>query len=98
MITEVVEITLKPDTVAQFMAAAEMSRPLFEKSSGFIAFEAHRVLENPAVVMLFIKWESVAHHMEMFRNAPEYTLWRENVGGYFAEPPRLSHTETVVRY
>lgn len=95
MITEVVEIPLKPGTVDQFVAAALRSRPLFERSSGFIAFEVHRVIEHASTVMLLIRWETVAHHMELFRNSPEYVLWRAAVGEYFAETPRLQHTETL---
>lgn len=98
MITEVVEIPLKPGTVEQFMVAAKESRSLFEQSPGFIGFEVHRVIEHPSTVMLLIKWETVAHHMEMFRNSPQYKLWRAKVGDYFAEAPRLQHTETVVSY
>ena len=98
MITEVVEIVLKDGTLELFLAGAEKSRPLFEGSPGFIAFEVHRLIERPSTVMLLIQWESVAHHMEMFRNSQQYTAWRENVGEYFAETPRLHHTETVLSY
>jgi heme-degrading monooxygenase HmoA len=98
VITEVVEIELREGTVDLFMTAAEECRPLFERSPGFIGFEAHQVIERPSTIMILIRWESVAHHMDMFRNSPEYTLWRENVGVYFAGSPRLGHTRTVVRY
>ena len=98
MITEVVEIPLKPGTVEKFVAATEDSRPLFEASPGFISFEVHRVIENPATVMLLIRWESVAHHMEMFRNSPQYVQWRANVGDYFADAPKLQHMQTVLSY
>ena len=72
MITEVVEIPLKAGAVDSFMAAAQKCRPLFERSPGFIGFEAHQVIERPSTVMIFIRWESVSHHMEMFRNSPEW--------------------------
>ncbi|WP_327752269.1 antibiotic biosynthesis monooxygenase family protein (plasmid) [Sphingobium sp. SJ10-10] len=98
MITEVVEIPLKEGMVDQFMAAAEKSKSLFVGSPGFIAFEAHRVIEHPSTIMLLIQWETVEHHMEMFRNSPQYTQWRANVGEYFADAPRLQHTETMVRF
>ncbi|RXR28435.1 antibiotic biosynthesis monooxygenase family protein [Sphingobium fluviale] len=98
MITEVVEIPLKAGMVEQFVAGVERSRSLFEESPGFIAFEVHRVIEHPSTVMLLIQWESVAHHMDMFRNSPQYTAWRANVGEYFAEAPRLLHTQTLVSY
>lgn len=98
MITEVVEFEVKPGTAERFVAGVEASRPLFEKSPGFISLELHLTVENPLVFILLIKWETVAHHMDMFRNSPEYTEWRANIGDFMAGPPRLQHTETKLSY
>lgn len=98
MITEIVEIALKEGMVEDFIAGVEKSRPLFEGSPGFLALEVHRAIERPATIILLIQWESVAHHMELFRKSPQYIEWRANVGDYFAEVPRLLHTQTVISY
>lgn len=98
MITEIVEVPLKADTVEQFLAGVEKSKPLFKRSPGFISLEVHHVIEHPSTIILTIQWDSVAHHMDMFRNSPEYTQWRANVGEYFAEAPRLQHSDTVLSF
>ncbi|MBP7335988.1 antibiotic biosynthesis monooxygenase [Niveispirillum sp.] len=98
MITEIVEFEVKPGTAEKFIAGVEASRPLFERSPGFISLELHLTVENSLVFVLLIQWETVAHHMEMFRNSPEYGLWRGNIGEFMAGPPRLQHTETKLRY
>lgn len=98
MITEIVEFAVKPGTVDKFIAGVEASRLLFERSPGFISLELHLTVENPLVFVLLIKWETVAHHMEMFQKSPEYALWRGNIGEYMAGPPRLQHTETKLVY
>lgn len=94
MITEIVEFEVLPGTADQFIAGVEASRPLFERAPGYISLELHHQVENPLIFVLLIKWESVAHHMEMFQKSPDFALWRGNVGQYFADKPRLQHTET----
>ena len=98
MITEIVEFQVKPGTADKFIEGVRASRPIFERSAGFISLELHHTIENPLVFVLLIKWESVAHHMDMFQKSPEFALWRANVGEYFAEKPRLQHSETKLSY
>jgi quinol monooxygenase YgiN len=96
MVTEFAEIEVKPGMEAQFIAGVEASRAAFARSEGCHGLELHRSVENPAHFVLQVKWESVAHHMEKFRGAPEFQEWRGNVGAYFAAPPKVWHGETVV--
>lgn len=98
MITEIVEFQVNPGTQEDFMAGVRDSQPIFERSPGFVSLELHHQIENPETFVLLIKWESVAHHMDMFQKSPEYALWRGNVGQYFADKPRLQHTETKLSY
>ncbi|MCP3731369.1 antibiotic biosynthesis monooxygenase [Sphingomonas sp. MG17] len=98
MITEIVEFRIKPGTQDQFVAGVAASRPIFKRSPGFIGLELHHTVEDPAVFVLLIEWESVAHHMEMFQKSPEYVEWRANVGEFFADKPRLQHTDTKLSY
>lgn len=97
MITEIVEFEVKPGTAEQFIAGVEASAPLFQRSPGFYNLRLHQTIENPLVFVLLIEWESVAHHMDMFRKSPEYGLWRANVGEYIG-PPRLQHSEVKVAF
>lgn len=98
MITEIVEFEVKPGTVEKFIAGVQASRPLFERSPGFVSLELHLTVENPLVFVLLIQWTSVAHHVEMFQKSSEYGLWRANIGEYMASAPRLQHTETKLAY
>ena len=98
MITEIVEFQVKPGTVEKFIAGVKSSQPIFEQSPGFISLELHHVIENPLSIVLLIKWDSVASHMELFQKSPNFKIWRANVGEFFAEKPRLQHAETKVSY
>jgi quinol monooxygenase YgiN len=98
MITEIVEFKVKPGTAQKFIAGVVASRPIFVRSPGFISLELHHAIENPLTIVLLIKWRSVADHMEGFQKAPDFLLWRAAVGEFFADKPRLQHTETKVSY
>ncbi|ROT97339.1 antibiotic biosynthesis monooxygenase [Altererythrobacter sp. FM1] len=98
MITEIVEIRIKPKMQDEFIAGVEKSKELFERSPGFQNLELHRQIEDPEIFLLFINWDSVSHHMDMFRKSPEYQEWRGNVGHFFADTPRLQHSETQLAY
>jgi len=42
------------------------------------------------------KWAKLENHTVDFRGSKNFTEWRELVGKYFAGPPEVEHTETVV--
>ena len=67
----------------------------FLRSAGCHGLHLVRSVENPSKFVLHVQWESVAHHMEIFRNAPEFQEWRENVGHCFAAPPNVWHGQAV---
>src|ERR1700682_3581651 len=98
MVTEIVEFQVKPGTAEKFIAGVVSSKPIFERSPGFVSLELHHVIENPLNIVLLIKWHSVADHMERFQKSPDFLVWRAAVGEFFADKPRLQHTETKVSY
>jgi len=98
MITEIVECRIKPGSEEKFVAGVAASQPIFERSPGFLGLELHHMIEDPHGFILFIKWESVAHHIEMFQKSPDYAEWRANVGAFFADTPRLQHAEKTLSY
>lgn len=98
MITEIVEFKVKPGTADDFMEGVKASEEVFKNAPGFISLELHHQIEDLLVFVLLIQWETLAHHMEIFRNSPAFAVWRGNVGEYFAEPPRLQHSETKLSY
>jgi quinol monooxygenase YgiN len=57
-----------------------------------------RGVEHPNQYRLLVRWESVDHHMVVFRNSEAFQHWRELVGSYFVGPVAMSHSETVERY
>jgi heme-degrading monooxygenase HmoA len=96
MITEIAQIDVKPGTEKEFEAAVEKARAAFLRSEGFRGFELHRSIEKPQRYRLLAKWDTVEAHTVGFRGSENFTEWRGLVGPYFASPPEVEHTQTVV--
>jgi len=96
MIMEIAAIEVKPEMTAEFQINAGKARILFARALGCHGMELQRVIEHPARFLLVVQWESVAHHMEMFRQSADFAAWRELVGHCIAAPPEVIHTEAVV--
>ena len=43
-----------------------------------------------------VKWETLESHTVDFRGSENFAEWRGLVGHYFAAPPEVEHTETVL--
>ncbi|MDE8349047.1 MAG: antibiotic biosynthesis monooxygenase [Acidocella sp.] len=97
MITEIAEIIVKPGMEHEFQAGVATCQPVFARAVGCHGLELHHCIENPQHFILMVKWESVAHHMEIFRTSPDFQIWRGAVGACFAEPPKVYHTKTTIR-
>ena len=96
MIHEIAEITIKPATGAAFEAAVREAVPLFQRATGCLSMRIERTIERPETYRLVIGWATLENHTVDFRGSDDFQAWRGLVGGFFAEPPKVEHTETVV--
>ena len=97
MIYEIAEIQVKPDTHTAFEAAVAQALPLFQRSKGFQALRLNRLIERPDTYQLVIQWATLEDHTVGFRGSPEFQSWRELVGGFFVAPPKVEHSQNVLR-
>jgi heme-degrading monooxygenase HmoA len=96
MITEIAQIDVKPGSEKDFEAAVAKAKAAFGRSKGFHGFELHKSIEKPQRYRLMVKWETLENHTVDFRGSENFTEWRGLVGQYFASPPEVEHTETVL--
>lgn len=96
MFMEVAEIQVKPGTETQFESAVQAAVPLFRRAKGCSAMRLERSVEQPSRYTLLVQWATVENHMLDFRESADFEEWRHLVGGFFAAPPQVGHTATVV--
>lgn len=95
MIHEIARIEIDPNESKGFEAAVADAVDAFRAADGCHSLELKRCIENPAVYLLVVGWESVEHHTEGFRQSEGFRRWRELAGPYFVRPPEVEHVSTV---
>ncbi len=91
MITEVVQVDLKPGVEKEYEAAIAKAVTL---KGGPISCELHRSIERPNRYWLLAKWRSVEDHTA-FRATEHFGKWRAQVVPFYASTPEVDHTNTV---
>lgn len=98
MITEIAHITIDPAKAAAFEAAVAEAAPAFKSAEGCHGMSLERVIEDPTQYRLRVLWESVDHHMVLFRNSDNFQIWRGLASPFFTAPPQVEHSETTGRF
>jgi quinol monooxygenase YgiN len=96
MITEIATIVIDPAKDADFEDAVTQAAPHFRAARGCHGMVLDRCIENPARYFLRVEWESVDHHMVIFRESEGFQNWRTLAGPFFAEPPVVVHSVRTV--
>jgi heme-degrading monooxygenase HmoA len=98
MIHEVAAILIRPGMAETFEQAFCKALPLFQRASGCRGVRLERSVEDPLKYLTVIGWERLEDHVEGFRNSADHGRWRDLVGGCFAMPPTIDHTESLIEW
>ena len=96
MVLEIAQIDVKPGMEADFEAGVAKAAALFKRAKGCQGMELQRGIEKPGRYRLVVQWDTIENHNVDFRGSPDFQEWRGLVGHYFASPPEVEHTQTVV--
>ena len=97
MITEIAQIDVKPGTEKDFEAAVAKARAAFGRAKG-VARASNCTLDREAAALSADgasgrRWKTTPWISAARKN---FAAWRGLVGQYFAAPPEVEHTETVL--
>lgn len=96
MIYELAEIEILPNKHAEFEHAVSLAAPYFKDAEGCLSFRLDKIIEKENSYLLVVGWESVRHHMVLFRETDNFQQWRSLASPFFACPPVVSHVEQVL--
>lgn len=69
---------------AEFEAAFEHAREVVAQSTGYGSLRLLRGIERPDTYLLLIEWDTVADHMEGFRQSELYERWSALLRPHFS--------------
>lgn len=94
-ILESAPLQLRPGSSAAFEQAFAQAQALIAAMPGYRGHELQRCLERPDHYLLLVRWDSVAHHEQGFRQSPEYQQWRALLHHFYEPFPTVLHYEAV---
>ncbi|WP_025274537.1 antibiotic biosynthesis monooxygenase family protein [Haloglycomyces albus] len=95
MVTEIADIHITPGQEDEFLSAYREARHNVAQSPGLRNMRMTRSVESPSRFVLLIEWDSIEAHDQGFRQTERFDAWREAIGGYFAEAPKVEHLSDI---
>lgn len=91
MIVEIGIIEAQAGKGDELQAGLEQARAVIAQAEGYRGSTFHRCVEHPDRCLIYVRWDSVAAHMEGFRNGPLFPRWRASFAHLMAGPPNVAH-------
>lgn len=94
-ILEVAPLQLRPGSACAFEAAFTEAQALIAAMPGYRGHELQRCLERADHYLLLVRWDTVAHHEQGFRQSPQYQQWRALLHHFYDPFPTVLHYDAV---
>lgn len=91
MIIEHALLQVREGQELAFEAAMAEAKPLITASPGFLGIEVRPSAESTGTYLLLVRWQSVAHHRDGFRQSDRYQAWRNLLHHFYDPMPSVSY-------
>lgn len=81
----------------EFEAAFAQAQSIISALPGYRWHRLERCLEQPNRYLLLVEWDSLAAHVDGFRNSPQYQRWKALLHHFYDPFPTVEHYEPVIR-
>lgn len=96
MIVERAVFHITPGSEAAFESAFEEARTVVAQSRGYRSLRLLRGIERSTDYLLLIEWDSVADHLEGFRESELYQRWASLLRPHYSANPDVEHFDPLV--
>ena len=95
MVTEIASFRAQPGKGDALADGLARGLKVIQTAEGCLSAKLSRCVEDDQVYIYEIEWESLAHHVEIFRGGPLFAQYRSHITGLFVEPVDVNHYETI---
>ena len=95
MVKEIARFRAQPGKADELAAGLVRGLKVVQTAEGCLSARLCRCVEDDQVYIYEIAWETLAHHVDMFRGSPLFAEYRSHITGLFVEPVDVSHYETI---
>ncbi len=96
MIIEDAHVKIKEGQNQPVEAAVREAVEVFRRVPGCRGLHLQRCIEAPEDDQVVIRRDRLEAHTATFRKGPLFQKWRGLVGGFFAEPPQVRHSDIAM--
>src|SRR5437763_495617 len=91
MIIELARLQIQAGREEAFKQAYASVEPLLSEAKGHISHELHQGIEDPTQFVTLVLWDTLADHVDGFRQSPAYEQFRSAIGPFRSAPVEVSH-------
>ncbi len=93
MIIEYIRYKVAVDESSELIAAYQVAATSLQSSTHCLGFELTRCTEDPESFVLRIIWDSLAGHLQGFRQSPEFPKFFQAIQPFVAKIEEMRHYE-----
>ena len=95
MVTEIARFRAQPGKADELANGLMKGAGIIKTAEGCHSIKVSRCIEDDQLFIFQIEWETLAHHVVMFRGSPLYAQYRSHITGLFVEPVDVNHYEAI---
>lgn len=95
MVTEIARFRAQPGKGDALADGLARGLQIIKTAEGCLSARLCRCIEDDQAYIYEIQWETLAHHVDTFRNGPLFAQYRSHINGLFIEPVDVNHYETI---
>lgn len=95
MVTEIARFRAQPGKSDALAEGLARGLAIIQTAEGCVSARLCRCVEDDQLYIYEIQWQTLAHHVDTFRNGPLFPQYRSHINGLFVEPVDVNHFETI---
>lgn len=95
MVTEIAQFRAQEGKADELQAGFERGLEVIRRAEGCQSARLLRGIEDAALFVLEIQWQTIEHHTVTFRGGPLFGEYRSHIAGLFVDPATVSHYQTI---
>jgi len=97
MILEVVVLNIIDGQAPSFEKAFVVAEKIIASADGYIAHELQKCIDVENRYILLVKWQTIEHHMDGFRNSSKYQEWKALLHHFYSSFPTAEHYKNILK-
>lgn len=95
MVTEIARFRAQPGKADELANGLLKGAAIIKTAQGCQSIKVSRCIEDNQLFIFQVEWETLAHHVDIFRGGPLFAQYRSHITGLFVEPVDVNHYESI---